>query len=417
MIEFESDEFEEDEFENLARIKVIGVGGGGSNAVKRMIEAELAGVEFYVVNTDLQALKTCQNATRVQIGINTTGGLGAGADPEKGRKAAEEDKDNLKSIVEGADMVFVTAGMGGGTGTGAAPLIASLAKESGALTIAVATRPFDFEGRQRSIQAEEGLESMREGADSVIVIPNQRLLEYVDRKIPIRMAFRMGDDVLLYAVQSISDLIMVPGEINLDFADVETVMANSGGALMGIGVASGDNRAEAAARKAISSPLLEESSIDGATGIIVNITGPSDMMMHELEDAMDVVRNASDTDQLIFGLAYNDDLEDELRVTVIATGFDARNRVKKQAGQGEVMNLEDVLGRGFPRVDQSRPGERSSPGASRQSNRRPRDPFPGSRSPRERPGRESGEPDAPENTEDLWDIPTFIRLHGSKEKR
>ena len=343
---------EQDEFSNVARIKVIGVGGGGSNAVRRMIEAELAGVEFYVVNTDVQALRACHNASRVQIGANTTAGLGAGANPDAGRRAAEESKENLRSIVEDADMVFVTAGMGGGTGTGAAPIIAGLAKETEALTIGVVTRPFTFEGRQRAIQAETGVNEMRENTDSVIVIPNQRLIEEADRNLPIKMGFRLGDEILLHAVQSISDLIMVAGEINLDFADVKTIMSNAGGALMGIGTGTGDNRAEGAAKRAILSPLLEENSIEGATGIIVNITGPSDMAMHELEDAMEVIREASDTEQVIFGLAYDDNLEDELRVTVIATGFNAQTRSSRQkTGQSDIVNLEEFLGRNFPRTD------------------------------------------------------------------
>ncbi|MCZ6680377.1 MAG: cell division protein FtsZ [Candidatus Poribacteria bacterium] len=409
---------EQSDFANAAHIKVIGVGGGGSNAVRRMIEAELAGVEFYVVNTDVQALLTCQNATRIQIGPNTTGGLGAGADPEVGHKAAEESKENLKSITEDADMVFITAGMGGGTGTGAAPLIASLAKESGALTIGVVTRPFDFEGRRRAVQAEEGVEQIRENSDSVIVIPNQRLIEECDRKMPIRVAFRMGDEVLLYGVQSISDLIMVPGEINLDFADVQTIMKDAGGALMGIGRATGDNRAEIAARQAIESPLLEEASIDGATGIIVNIRGPSDMAMHELEDAMEVVRSASDTEQVIFGLAYDENLEDELCVTVIATGFDPYRQAKRQpALHGEGMNLEDFLGRNFALTDQ---GTRTtSSGNLRQSsyNRRQKESFNRpSRTTPERP-RDFSEQQLAENSEDVLDIPAFLRVRSSKERK
>ena len=289
-------------------------------------------------------------------------------------------------------MVFVTAGMGGGTGTGAAPVIASLAKESGALTIGVMTRPFDFEGSKRATQAEEGLKNIQECADSVIVIPNQRLMEVVDRKLPIRLAFRMGDQILLHAVQSISDLIMVtPGEINLDFADVKTIMSDSGGALMGIGFASGDNRAQIAAQHAISSPLLEESSIEGASGIIVNITGPSDMMMHELEGAMDVIREASDTDQLIFGLAYNDDLEDELRVTVIATGFNSniKSGLQTARGEGDVIDFEKFLVGKNQRGEQERASQQP---AADKSN-------------------------ASENTEDQWDVPTFIRLRGSKDKK
>ena len=320
MIDFD---MEQDEQIGSARIKVIGVGGGGNNAVKRMIEANLTGVEFYAVNTDLQALKNCHNAIRVQIGATTTQGLGAGANPEKGRVAADEDRDKLKAIVEDADMVFVTAGMGGGTGTGAAPIIAGLAKEAGALTIGVVTRPFHFEGRRRGDNSIEGLDEIRENTDSVIVIPNERLTEYVDQNVALRAAFNMVDEVLLNAVQSISDLITIPGEINLDFADVQTVMEDSGSALMGIGRGAGDSRAQVAAQNAISSPLLEESSIAGATGIIVNLTGPSHMAMQELNDAMAVITEESDTDNIIFGLTYDDSLsDDEIHITVIATGFE-----------------------------------------------------------------------------------------------
>ena len=403
---------EQDEFSNIARIKVIGVGGGGSNAVRRMIEAELAGVEFYVVNTDVQALRLCHNATQVQIGENTTGGLGAGANPEAGRKAAEESKEVLRSIVEDADMVFVTAGMGGGTGTGAAPTIASLAKETEALTIGVVTRPFTFEGRQRAIQAEAGVSEMRENTDSVIVIPNQRLMEETDRNLPIKMGFRMGDEILLHAVQSISDLILVPGEINLDFADVKTIMSNAGGALMGIGAGTGDNRAQGAAKRAILSPLLEENSIEGATGIIVNIIGPSDMAMHELEDAMEVIREASETEQVIFGLAYDDNLEDELRVTVIATGFDPQTRSsRQQAGQGDIVNLEEFLGRNFPRADR---GARVQ-GNSRQAgyNQKSLDAFRSeSELPSDQPSGKVVRPD-----EELLDIPAFLRVRNQKERK
>ena len=403
---------EQDEFSNIARIKVIGVGGGGSNAVRRMIEAELAGVEFYVVNTDVQALRLCHNATQVQIGENTTGGLGAGANPEAGRKAAEESKEVLRSIVEDADMVFVTAGMGGGTGTGAAPIIASLAKETEALTIGVVTRPFTFEGRQRAIQAEAGVNEMRENTDSVIVIPNQRLMEETDRNLPIKMGFRMGDEILLHAVQSISDLILVPGEINLDFADVKTIMSNAGGALMGIGAGTGDNRAQGAAKRAILSPLLEENSIEGATGIIVNIIGPSDMAMHELEDAMEVIREASETEQVIFGLAYDDNLEDELRVTVIATGFDPQTRSsRQQAGQGDIVNLEEFLGRNFPRADRGARVQGNSGQAG--YNRKDQDTFgQDSELPSDQPSGNVVRPD-----EELLDIPAFLRVRNQKERK
>ena len=342
MIDFD---MEQDEQIGSARIKVIGVGGGGNNAVKRMIEANLIGVEFYAVNTDLQALKTCHNAMRVQIGATTTQGLGAGANPEKGRVAADEDRDKLKAIVEGADMVFVTAGMGGGTGTGAAPIIAGLAREAGALTIGVVTRPFHFEGRRRGDNSMEGLEEIRENTDSVIVIPNERLIEYVDQNVALRAAFSMVDEVLLNAVQSISDLITIPGEINLDFADVQTVMEDSGSALMGIGRGAGDSRAQVAAQNAISSPLLEESSIAGATGIIVNLTGPSHMAMQELNDAMDVITEESDTDNIIFGLTYDDNLsDDEINITVIATGFE-HGSSHNQDTSADVRDSSEFLGR------------------------------------------------------------------------
>ncbi|MDP7279862.1 MAG: cell division protein FtsZ [Candidatus Poribacteria bacterium] len=326
-------EFEHTELDAHARIKVVGVGGGGNNAVKHMIEAELTGVDFYVINTDLQVLQQCHNATQLQIGTNTTSGLGAGANPEIGRKAAEENLDDLQQIVEGADMVFVTAGMGGGTGTGAAPVVARLAKDLGALTIGVITRPFRFEGRNREIVADQGLDEMRDSTDSVIVIPNQRLMEFVDKKMPLRASFRMVDDVLLNAIQSISDMIQVPGEINLDFADIKTIMEDSGSALMGIGFGTGDTRAQTAAQNAISSPLLEQSSIEGATGIIVNFTAPPNFAAHELDDAMEVIVEASGTNQVIFGLAYNEELEDELYITAIATGFDANRPIMESEGE------------------------------------------------------------------------------------
>ena len=406
-------EFEQEDFEALAKIKVIGVGGGGSNAVKRMIEQAMAGVEFYVVNTDHQALQACPNATRIPIGQNMTGGLGAGADPEIGKKAAEEDRERLQGVVEGADMVFVTAGMGGGTGTGAAPIIAALAKESTALTIAVVTRPFEFEGRRRADQAELGLGSLRDNADSVIVIPNQRLIDVVDRKLPIRMAFRMGDQILHHGVQSISDLITVPGEINLDFADVRTIMSNAGGALMGIGTASGDNRAEFAAQEAISSPLLEEGSIKGATGIIVNIIGPPDMTMQELEEAMTVIKDASETEQVIFGLAYNEELQEDLRVTVIATGFNSYHDSPRPVPTG---SIEDILHSEYsPASGSNRPSRHTYPSSRQQSGS-----FTESTS---RPGTEPPQTrDLPqrgvdENPEEVLDIPTFLRVPNAKDKK
>ena len=330
-------EFEQEEFENLrARIKVIGVGGAGGNAVKRMIEAGLTGIEFYAVNTDQQALLTCRGATQIQIGVNSTEGLGSGGNPDIGKKAAEEDREHLQTIVENANMVFITAGMGGGTGTGAAPLIATLARERGALTIGVVTRPFNFEGQRRVDQADTGLDELRTSADSVIVVPNQRLIDTMDRKLPIRDAFRIGDQILLHGVQSISDIITEAGEINVDFADVESIMREAGSALMGMGRATGDNRAQIAAEQAISSPLLEQTNIAGAIGMIVNITAPPDFMMHELDEAMQVIQDTARDAQIIFGLVYKDELElgDEVLVTVIATGFDVHeDEVLRRARQ------------------------------------------------------------------------------------
>ena len=406
-------EFEQEDFEALAKIKVIGVGGGGSNAVKRMIEQAMAGVEFYVVNTDHQALQACPNATRIPIGQNMTGGLGAGADPEIGKKAAEEDRERLQGVVDGADMVFVTAGMGGGTGTGAAPIIAALSKESTALTIAVVTRPFDFEGRRRAEQAELGLENLRENADSVIVIPNQRLIDVVDRKLPIRMAFRMGDQILHHGVQSISDLITVPGEINLDFADVKTIMSNAGGALMGIGTASGDNRAELAAQEAISSPLLEEGSIKGATGIIVNIIGPPDMTMQELEEAMAVIKDASETEQVIFGLAYNEELQEMLRVTVIATGFNNYHERPPIAPTGPI---EDIFHRDYSSGSSGNRPSRQNLQPSRQPSGSFTDSTsrPGTEPP---PTKEFSRRDVDDNPDEVLDIPAFLRVRNSKDKK
>lgn len=306
---------------SLAVIKVIGVGGGGNNAVNRMIEHGVQGVEFITVNTDAQALNLSQAETRMQIGGKLTRGLGAGAQPEIGKKAAEESRDQIEEVLAGADMVFVTAGMGGGTGTGAAPVIAQIAKEVGALTVGVVTRPFTFEGPKRSKHAVAGIEAFKEAVDTLIVIPNDRLLQIVDKNTPMLEAFKEADNVLRQGVQGISDLIAVPGLINLDFADVKTIMSNRGSALMGIGSASGENRAADAAKKAISSPLLE-ASIDGAKGVLMNITGASNLSLFEVQEAAEIVSSASDPEvNMIFGSVINDELNDELVVTVIATGF------------------------------------------------------------------------------------------------
>jgi len=312
------------ELESLAQIKVIGVGGGGSNAVNRMIETGVKGVEFITVNTDAQALHLAKAEHKLQIGDKLTRGLGAGANPEVGKKAAEESRDLIANQLKGSDMVFVTAGMGGGTGTGAAPVIAEIARECGALTVGVVTRPFTFEGRKRFGQAEQGIEALKEKVDTLIVIPNDRLLEIVDKKTPMLEAFREADNVLRQAVQGISDLIAVPGLINLDFADVKTIMTERGSALMGIGIATGESRAAEAARKAIQSPLLE-TSIDGARGVIMNITGGSNLSLYEVNEAAEIVISASDPDvNMIFGAIIDEDLKDEIKVTVIATGFEAK---------------------------------------------------------------------------------------------
>ncbi|WP_285766522.1 cell division protein FtsZ [Peribacillus sp. SI8-4] len=315
MLEFDSN------LEQLATIKVIGVGGGGNNAVNRMIEHGVQGVEFISVNTDAQALNLSKAEVKMQIGGKLTRGLGAGANPEVGKKAAEESKEQIEEALKGADMVFVTAGMGGGTGTGAAPVIAGIAKDLGALTVGVVTRPFTFEGRKRATQAQGGISSMKESVDTLIVIPNDRLLEIVDKSTPMLEAFREADNVLRQGVQGISDLIAVPGLINLDFADVKTIMSNKGSALMGIGISSGENRAAEAAKKAISSPLLE-TSIDGAQGVLMNITGGTNLSLFEVQEAADIVATASDQDvNMIFGSVINENLKDEIVVTVIATGF------------------------------------------------------------------------------------------------
>lgn len=319
------------EMDQLAQIKVIGVGGGGSNAVNRMIEGGVKGVEFITVNTDAQALHLSKSEHKLQIGEKLTRGLGAGANPEIGKKAAEESRELVMNTLRGADMVFVTAGMGGGTGTGAAAVIAEVAKECGALTVGVVTRPFTFEGRKRQMQAEQGIAALKEKVDTLIVIPNDRLLEIVDKKTPMLEAFRHADNVLRQGVSGISDLIAIPGLINLDFADVKTIMTERGSALMGIGIATGENRAAEAAKKAICSPLLE-TSIEGARGVLMNITGGNNLSLYEVNEAADVVANASDIDvNMIFGAVIKEELKDEIVVTVIATGFDDTVATSQQA--------------------------------------------------------------------------------------
>lgn len=312
-----------------AVIKVIGVGGGGGNAINRMIEENVKGVEFIAANTDVQALKNSKAETVIQLGPKYTRGLGAGSQPEVGAKAAEESEEAIRESLEGADMIFITAGMGGGTGTGAAPIVAKIAKDLGALTVGVVTRPFTFEGPKRGRFAAEGIAKLKENVDTLLIISNNRLLEVVDKKTPMLEAFREADNVLRQGVQGISDLITAPGYVNLDFADVKTVMENQGTALMGIGVASGEERVIEATKKAISSPLLE-TSIDGAEQVLLNITGGLDMTLFEAQDASDIVANAATGDvNIILGTSINEELGDEIRVTVIATGIDPTNKESK----------------------------------------------------------------------------------------
>ena len=319
-----------------AKIKVVGVGGGGGNAVNRMVDVGLSGVEFIVANTDVQALDHNKAAVKIQIGHKLTKGLGAGADPNIGRQAALEDTDNLIQSLSGADMIFVTTGLGGGTGTGAAPVIASLASELGALTIAVVTKPFRFEGKKRALQAEAGLESLRECVDTVITIPNERLLSIIDRRTTLNEAFTMADDVLRQAIQGISDLILVPGLINLDFADVKTIMSGMGYAIMGTGLAEGEERAMIAANAAISSPLLEDASVKGARGVIINVTGGNDLSLVEVSEASAVIQEAAHEEaNIIFGAVVDPRMQGQVKITVIATGFDRKGAGRALGGSAQ----------------------------------------------------------------------------------
>lgn len=372
-------DFEMD-IDQVARIKVIGVGGGGNNAVNRMIEDGVQGVEFIAVNTDAQALKLSKAEIKMQIGATLTRGLGAGANPEVGRNAVEESRKQIQEVLKGADMVFVTAGMGGGTGTGAAPAIAQISRELGALTIGVVTRPFGFEGRKRATNAAAGIDLMREAVDTLIIVPNDRLLQIVDKKTPMIQAFREADNVLRQGVQGISDLIAVPGLINLDFADVKTIMSNQGTALMGIGLAKGKDRAVEAAKKAISSPLLE-TSIDGAQGVLMNITGGSNLSLYEVQEAADIVSSAADKElNMIFGSIINENYKDEIMITVIATGFSE----SLLSGKSNSAPTKDVNSRPQSQVFSRR--EQSVQEVPAQSHEKPR-----------------------QQSEDALDIPTFLR--------
>ena len=338
---FEISNEEMHEFQEGARIKVMGIGGGGCNAVNTMIKSNLTGVEYIVANTDSQALSVNLAPTKIQLGVEITKGLGAGANPEIGRKAALDEYENLSKILEGADMVFLTAGMGGGTGTGAAPIIAKLCKELNILTVGVVTKPFLFEGKKRSRQAEEGIATLEENVDSLITIPNQRLLYIAGESLSLVDTFKKADEVLFNAVKGIADLINNTGHINADFADVATVMANKGFSLMGTGVASGSDRAIKAAAEAISSPLLEDISVDGATGIIINITGSSSLTMHETNEAVTLIMEAADSEaEIIFGTVIDDDMHEEIKITVIATGLGGEEQVSaiKKSKTSKVVN-------------------------------------------------------------------------------
>jgi len=332
-----------------AKIKVIGVGGGGGNAVNTMIAYNLQGVDFITANTDTQALGASSSPIKIQLGADVTKGLGAGANPDIGKMAALETKDMLRQHLEGADMIFITAGLGGGTGTGGAPIIAELAKEMGALTVAVVTKPFQFEGKKRNMQADEGIIALRSTVDTLIVVPNQRLLSLGGRNLSLLEAFKKADDILYHAVKGISDLIIVPGLINLDFADVKNIMSEMGLALMGTGSASGENRAIEAAQKAISSPLLEDNTIQGAHGVLLNITGGPDMTLHEINEASSLIQKEAHEDaNIIFGTVIDINMTDEIRITVIATGFE--DAVQKRQGIPNIARLG-----GFRREDLSTP--------------------------------------------------------------
>jgi cell division protein FtsZ len=338
--------------EQVAKIKVIGLGGGGGNAVNRMMDARFTGVDFIIGNTDVQALRSSPVPVKLQLGTKLTQGLGAGSSPEVGRDAANEEPEQITRVLQGADMVFITAGLGGGTGTGAAPVVAQLAKDLGILTVAVVTKPFHFEGRKRMVQAEAGIEALRSVVDTLITIPNQRLLAVVERGTPLTEAFKVADTVLQQAVQGISDLILVPGLINLDFADVRTIMSGMGIAMMGTGVGRGENRALDAAHKAVASPLLDDASIEGARGILINFTGGPDLAIHEVEEAARIVQEAAHEEaNIIFGAVIDPGIGDEVRMTVIATGFSEKKDI--MAPSGKVVDL--------PRA--ARPGAFSAPPA------------------------------------------------------
>lgn len=399
-----------------AKIKVVGVGGGGSNAVETMIRQALNGVEFIVANTDRQALEASTAPHRIQLGAGLTKGLGAGANPEVGRNAALEDHAKIAQFLEAADMVFITAGMGGGTGTGAAPVMAQIAKDLGSLAVGVVTKPFHFEGKKRMRQAEEGIKQLRQTVDTLIVIPNQRLLTIATEQMPLLETFKKCDEVLLHAVQGISDLINIRGLINLDFADIRTIMTNKGMALMGTGIGSGENRAVQAATAAISSPLLEDISIEGATGIIINITGDPSLSLYEVNEASTLIQQAAHEDaEIIFGAVIDETMKDNVRVTVIASGFKKDERISQSilkplsppSPYEEVIAVRTVPPK-HPDIHGSEP--RIVIRSHEHESQKPKDPVSKPASPKEsakqRPIRDMGQIEV---DEDQYDIPTFIR--------
>src|SRR3990167_8639701 len=367
---------------NFAKIRVFGIGGAGGNALNSMIcQANIQGIDFVAINTDAHALLMCQAATKIQIGENLTKGLGAGGDPEVGMQAAEESYEKLKDILDGTDMVFLTAGMGGGTGTGAAPVIARAAKEVGALAVAVVTKPFAFEGTRRMVNAEDGIENLKDKLDTLIVIPNQRILDIVDKKLSLLEAFKVADSVLTQGVQGISDLITMPGLINVDFADVRTIMQNAGSSLMGIGTGVGENRAQTAARSAISSPLLEI-TMEGARGVLFNVTGGSDLTMSEVDEAAKIIASAAASDaNIIFGATIDETMRDQLKITVIATGFDTSRQTLKEFMPNQVSQNANT---GVSSENLERNPSAQVPGVQNQAT-------------------------VEEGEEDVWDIPAFLR--------
>jgi cell division protein FtsZ len=413
--------------ENFARIKVVGVGGGGGNAVNRMVEAGLGGVEFIAVNTDAQALVTQRAKVRVRIGDKLTRGLGAGGNPEVGKKAAEESADELYEVLRGADMVFITGGMGGGTGTGAAPVVASVAKELGALTIGVVTKPFTFEGNRRNQSAESGIEDLKSKVDTLIVIPNDRLLQIVDKRASLQDAFRMADDVLRQGIQGISELITVPGLINLDFADVRTIMSEGGAALMAVGTASGEDRARKAAEAAISSSLLDV-TIDGARGILFNVTGGPDMSLFEVNEAAAIIKETAHPDvNLIFGAVVDENMRDQIRITVIATGFErpsggvVRPAIVKPATRDPRSTTSqtgyNTMQQPVARPQQPAPVEPSRPAPQPAYNTPPPPPAPQRSAIPEPPARQTPAPRPSETKRDEpdLDVPAFMRRNNKSE--